>query len=102
MKYCFDIDGTICSAGCEYKDAEPYDQVIDKINELYDGGHHIQFFTSRGTMSGEDWSEFTTNQLAAWGVMYHELTLGKPHYDLFVDDRAVSHFEWYADEDLEI
>ena len=31
MKYCFDIDGTICTTDCHYKDAKPYKEVIDII-----------------------------------------------------------------------
>ena len=33
MRYCFDIDGTICSTNCNYKDAVPYKEVIDWINK---------------------------------------------------------------------
>ena len=29
------------------------------------------------------------------GVKYHELLLGKPMYDIFVDDRAINNKEWY-------
>ena len=47
MRYCFDIDGTICSTNCEYKDAVPYLEVIEWINKKYDEGHHIQFVSSR-------------------------------------------------------
>ena len=36
MRYCFDIDGTICSTNCEYKDAVPYLEVIEWINKKYD------------------------------------------------------------------
>ena len=102
MRYCFDIDGTICEGGIEYKDTKPYLEVIDKINELYDEGHHIQFYTSRGTLSGKDWFKFTMDQLDSWGVKYHALKLGKPHYDVFIDDKAMSNFDWYHDEDLKI
>ena len=63
MRYCFDIDGTICTTDCHYKDAKPYQEVINWINKKYDDGHHIQFFSSRGTVSGADWLEFTLNQL---------------------------------------
>ena len=47
MRYCFDIDGTICTTNCHYKDAKPYQQVIDWINKKYDEGHEIPLFTSR-------------------------------------------------------
>ena len=59
IRYCFDIDGTICSTNCEYKDSVPYREVIDWINKKYDEGHSITLFTSRGTSSGVDWFEFT-------------------------------------------
>ena len=36
MRYCFDIDGTICTTDCHYKDAKPYQEVIDWINKKYD------------------------------------------------------------------
>ena len=42
-KYCFDIDGTICTTDCHYDDARPYKNVIKKINTLYDEGNHIIF-----------------------------------------------------------
>ena len=41
MRYCVDIDGTICSptVGRAYEKAEPWKQRIDKLNKLYDEGH---------------------------------------------------------------
>jgi uncharacterized HAD superfamily protein len=102
MKYCFDIDGTICSTDCEYIDAVPYKQVIDKINQLYDEDHYIQIFTSRGTESGADWRDFTEGQLFRWNVKYHKLIMGKPSYDLFVDDRTVNAKVWNKENNLEI
>jgi hypothetical protein len=30
----------------------------------------------------------TKNQLKKWKVKYHHLIMGKPSYDLFVDDKA--------------
>ena len=102
LRYCFDIDGTICSTGCHYKEAEPYVQVIDKINELFDNGHHIILFTSRGSGSGKNWYDFTKKQVDNWGVRYHELLVGKPLYDIFIDDRAINNEEWYKKNNLEI
>ena len=102
MRYCFDIDGTICSTDCEYKDSVPYREVIDWINKKYDDGHIITLFTSRGTSSGIDWFDFTEKQVNDWGVKYHELKLGKPAYDLFIDDRAINNEDWYKQEGLSI
>ena len=102
MKYCFDIDGTSCTTDCHYKDASPYWNVIKKINSLYDEGHHIIFFTSRGYKSGEDWKDFTKNQLNSWKIKYHELIMGKPQFDLMIDDRVVNNEVWYKDNNIEI
>ena len=63
MKYCFDIDGTLCTTNCHYKDAKPFTNVIDKVNKLYEDGHEITLFTSRGSGSGTDWFEFTKKQV---------------------------------------
>ena len=88
-KFCFDLDGTLCSKGSnDYSQAEPFQTRIDKVNKLYDEGHHIIIYTARGTSSGIDWTEKTKQQLQDWGVKYHELLFGKPSYDFFVDDKA--------------
>ena len=68
MRYCFDIDGTICTTDCHYEDAKPYKNVIKKINSLYNSGNSIILYTSRGSGSGIDWSEFTKKQVDDWGV----------------------------------
>ena len=94
--FCFDIDGTICSQEINYEDALPLRDRINRINELYDKGHCIKFFTARGSLSGEDWRRRTEAQLSRWGVRYHELLLGKPHADVYVDDKAChpADFDW--------
>ena len=90
MKYCFDIDDTICKGGVPYEDATPYPKVVNRINELYESGDHIIISTSRGYWSGKDWYSFTKNQLDEWGVKYHDLVVGvKPGVDIFVDDKSI-------------
>ena len=90
MKYCFDIDNTICSGGVPYEEAKPFSKVVKRINELYDEGHHIIISTSRGHWSGENWLEFTKQQLDEWGVKYHKIEVGKkPGVDVFVDDKSI-------------
>ena len=32
--------------------------------------------------------DLTQQQLKEWGVRYHELIMGKPHADMFIDDKA--------------
>ena len=97
MIYCFDIDGTICTLteGGTYHKAEPFHDMIDNINNLYESGNTIKMFTARGSVSGKDYTSLTTQQLSDWGVRYHELIMNKkPHYDLLIDDKAVNVEDW--------
>jgi len=99
MKYCFDIDGTVCTnTDGEYHKAKPFIDVINRINLLYDAGNKIIFFTARGTTTGKDWSLLTKQQLDSWGVKYHELILNKPEADLFIDDKGVNIKDYMNDE----
>tara|TARA_R110001592_G_scaffold338578_1_gene625831 strand:- start:574 stop:885 length:312 start_codon:yes stop_codon:yes gene_type:complete len=98
MKTIFvDIDETICfyenkiplDGKKDYTKAVPDLKNIKKINELYDSGNIIVFWTARGSRSGIDWYEFTKNQLNSWNVKYHRLKCDKPYYDLFIEDRSI-------------
>ena len=94
MIYCFDIDGTICSnTNGEYDLATPFEEVIQKINSLYDNGEIIKIMTARGASSQKDHTKLTKKQLSEWGVKYHELKFGKP-YDLIIDDKALNSKDW--------
>ena len=88
MKIHVDIDETICitPASRDYASSTPIMSHIDKINKLYDEGHHITYWTARGTGSGIDWRKITESQFTSWGVRYHDLVFGKPIYDIFIDD----------------
>ena len=70
-----------------------YPKAVEKINQLYNDGHQIWIFTSRGSKTGLDWRMFTEKQLSEWGIKYHKLIMGKPSFDVLVDDRAVSSLE---------
>lgn len=84
-----DIDGTICSiTNGIYTDAKPKKKNIRKINKLYEKGNTIIYWTARGTVTQTDWLELTKNQLDRWGCKYHEVRVGKPHYDLWIDDKS--------------
>ena len=67
MKYCFDIDGTLCETPSDpdghnvrYWDAQPYPFMIEQVNRLFDDGHKIIMMTARGRGSGKDWTELTS------------------------------------------
>ena len=88
-----DIDETICFYdGVDrlgYKNAIPNTDNIEKINKLYDEGNVIIYWTARGTVTKIDWSDLTKNQLDEWGVKYHDVRIGKPQYDLWIDDKSM-------------
>uniref|UniRef100_A0A6M3LAN2 FCP1 homology domain-containing protein n=1 Tax=viral metagenome TaxID=1070528 RepID=A0A6M3LAN2_9ZZZZ len=90
MKIWIDIDNTICSQEKDYSKAAPFPDRIKEYNLLYDLGHNITYWTSRGTTSGIDWRELTEKQLKEWGVKYHDLKFGKPSYDLLICDKTVN------------
>jgi rfaE bifunctional protein nucleotidyltransferase chain/domain len=90
MIYCFDIDGTICTISKKYTEAKPIKHIIDKVNDLYDKGHTIKIFTARGQATGWNYKELTEKQLKEWNVKYHQLIMGKPSADLYIDDKTVT------------
>ena len=114
MRYCIDIDGTICTPGtcksCQYEGATPKKDRIEYVNKLYDEGNHIIYFTARamGRFSGHSHTiaaqkakevlfDLTKQQLDDWGVKYHELIMGKPHADLFIDDKGINCDDFFKD-----
>ncbi len=103
MKYCFDIDGTLCHTPCNpdghgmrYEESTPFPWMVKIVNRLYDQGDYIIMMTARGRGSGIDHSDLTRNQLAMWGFKYHELEpmFHKPTADLFIDDKGIDVNEW--------
>jgi len=95
-----DIDETICNSKSKhYSDATPIREAIAKANELYDSGYTIVYWTARGTVTGIDWTDVTKFQLERWGAKYHELKMGKPAYDLFIDDKNMNSKDWWNNID---
>ena len=99
MIYYVDIDETICFYEGEryYPDARPLIDNINKINELYDAGHTIVYWTARGAVTGLSWRDLTVDQLEEWGAKYHEVKLGKPAYDVFIDDKAINSEDFFGE-----
>jgi len=87
-----DIDGTICSTDSDhnYNNSVPNKQRISKINDLYNNGNEIHYWTARGSSSGKDWYDLTVRQLNEWGCLYTTVSVGKPSYDVWIDDKALN------------
>jgi len=109
---CFDIDNVIClTKNSNYKKSLPIKSAIKKINELFNKGHKIILFTARfmgRTQQNKKKSHklgynLTKKQLSIWGVKYNKLIMGKPSYDLIIDDLSI-YFKknWYKDIDRKL
>ncbi len=88
-----DIDGTIFveKHKSEYDGkAYPIEGAIESVNYLYDSGYTIILHTARTYRD----LEVTIGQLRDNGVKYHQLVVGKPVADVFIDDRAVTMTNW--------
>jgi len=90
MKIYVDIDNTICKTkGMDYKKSTPIIDNINKINNLYDEGHEICYWTARGTVTKNDYYTLTLHQLKNWKCKFHSLSVGeKPAYDLLICDKT--------------
>ena len=87
MRYCVDIDSTICTPGtcgnCVYEGSRamgrssmlPHDEAKEKAEQLL--------------------KPLTKCQLDIWGCKYHELIFGKPHADIFIDDKAMNSEDYF-------
>jgi len=107
MTYVFDVDGTICiTKDGDYDASEPIPERIKIINDLYEEGNTIIFQTARGMgRSGNSFSyaheafyDLTRMQLINWGVKFHELFLGKPAGDVYIDDKGVRDEDFFINE----
>jgi uncharacterized HAD superfamily protein len=87
MQIIIDLDGTICTEEKTFSRslAVPKEQAVESVNTLYDQGHTIIIYSAR------TWMEFemTTEWLKRHGVRYHQLVMGKPVGDVWIDDRAL-------------
>jgi mannose-6-phosphate isomerase-like protein (cupin superfamily) len=91
MKYFVDLDNTLCKTiDGDYSNSEPIQDRINKVNELMEHCNHITIWTARGSRSGIDHRELTESQLNKWGIKYDELLMGKPDFDLMIDDKCVN------------
>ncbi|WP_290433325.1 5' nucleotidase, NT5C type, partial [Paramuribaculum intestinale] len=88
MQIVIDLDGTICREMRQFSRplAEPIPGAVETVNELYDRGDTIIIYSAR------TWAEYevTVDWLRRHGVKYHQLMLGKPVGDLWIDDRSVN------------
>lgn len=90
----FDFDGVICANnGGDYINAPPFKDAIAQINQVYSMGYRVVISTARYGKRHPD-RQYQEGYIEAvhWlkthGVKYHELRMGKPAGDLYVDDKG--------------
>jgi len=89
---------TTTSKGCCYDQCEPVSRVVEFIKSRYAEGHYIIIMSDRGVKEAKGNSylanrlhaETSLRQLRANGIAYHEIWLGKPYADFYIDDKAVN------------
>ena len=93
----FDIEATIAiTKNANYPASKPIKKRINQTNKLYDKGYYIKIFKSRYMGRNNENSKLvkkkyykrTYNQLISWNLKFHELIMGKPTYDIYIDDKS--------------
>jgi len=104
MIYVFDLDNTLCkTSDSNYKNCIPLLDRIKIVNRLYDEGNTITIYTARGMGSTNNnqikaikkYYSLTEMQLLQWGVRYHDLILGKPSGDCYIDDKGINDNDFF-------
>ena len=87
MQIIIDLDGTICSEEKTYSRSLAKVKVGAKeaIQKLFDAENIIIIYSARSWME----YEMTFHWLQNNGIPFHQLILGKPIGDVWIDDRAI-------------
>ena len=95
---CFVLDNVICpTKKNNYKQSKPIKKSVKIVNDLFSNGFTIKIFTARFMGRSNDNArkarlngyKLTKLQLKKWKVNYHKLIMGKPSYDLIIDDKSL-------------
>lgn len=106
LVFCFDIDNTICrTISNNYRKSLPIKKNIRLINYLHSKGHYIKIFTSRymgrtksnPALAKKLGYKKTLSQLTSWGLSFDELIMGKPRFDIYVDDKNLGFTKNWAE-----
>jgi len=101
MRFCFDLDNTLVTRpriAHDYTTVDPVVEMIQLVRELKDAGHVIIIHSDRG-MSRHDGNvgrimaelgPITFKTLADFNIPYDEIYFGKPHADIYIDDKSAA------------
>jgi len=114
----FDLDDVLCyrKSGVEhlgpkkYEHCVPISKNINLLNSFHQEGYKIVIYTARGMSQFkgdvkriyDELYDQTASQLDFWGVNYDQLVMGKIHYDVLIDDKALNSKKVTKEKVLEI
>ena len=99
------MDGTICASkreGQTYAEVAPLPGAVEALQRLKAEGHYLIIYTARHMRTCEGnvalviarQGKVLLDWLEQWRVPYDELLFGKPHADVFIDDKAFEFRNW--------
>jgi hypothetical protein len=106
MVFLVDIDDTLIlsiKSKCPtchrptYSNAKPIQKEIDRVNRLYRLGHTIILYTGRNW----DTYKLTKKQMKDFGVLHHELVMGKPQ-GMIIDDLSCTSLQKFVKEEVSV
>ena len=112
----FDLDDVLCYRTSnegdleKYESCKPIKSMINILNKCKSKGCKIIIYTSRGMtvfkgnrdLIYDNLFDITTKQLKEWGVNYDQLIMGKVHYDLLIDDKALNNLQIKSLSDVNV
>lgn len=105
LRISIDLDGTICTnkQGDEtYADVVPLPGAVEALRKLKEDGHYIIIHTARHMRTCEAniglvlarQGKILFDWLSKWDIPYDEILFGKPHADVFIDDKGLQFHNW--------
>lgn len=92
LRLIIDLDGTICSEEKQFSRplAKPKAGVSKAMQTLFEAGHTLIIYSAR------TWAEYemTVDWLQKNHIPYHQLILGKPIGEYWIDDRSIKFTSW--------
>ncbi len=89
-----DLDGVLCSEEKTFERSLATLEVgaLEFTRGAREQGHTIVIWTARG------WEQYrlTIDWLHRNHVEFDQLIMGKPIFDVFIDDRAIAHTDWVS------
>lgn len=104
MRICLDLDGTVCENKLDeqnYSEVLPQYKAVETIAKWREQGHYIVLQTARGmnTYKSNEGQilgnmKYLYEWLEKWNIVVDEIRIGKPHCDVFIDDKGYRHTNW--------